>query len=263
MACFQAIFRSFFRHHLLTEAYASHLPDTFSQRPIAATFLKIPILPSVLGFPGGLVIKNSPTNAGDAGDAVLIPGSGRLLEEERATHSGILAWRFPWTEKPDWLESMGLQRVRQSWVCTHLLLTLLTQFLSHLPLSHSTHLTDYVRVAQSCLTLCDSMDYTVHGTFQARTLEWALLQGIFLAQQHFNYLLVYSLFLQSSIRDRIFSFFIQHWVLMAKKSARCIDSSQKIFVRWMNEWMSIMKKLVVSRYQEESPWCFWREEHIL
>ena len=29
-----------------------------------------------------------------------------------------------------------------------------------------------VKVAQSCLTLCDPMDYTVHGIFQARTSEW-------------------------------------------------------------------------------------------
>ena len=29
-----------------------------------------------------------------------------------------------------------------------------------------------VKVAQSCLTLCDSMDYTVHGVLQARILEW-------------------------------------------------------------------------------------------
>ena len=27
-------------------------------------------------------------------------------------------------------------------------------------------------VTQSCPTLCDSMDYTVHGVFQARILEW-------------------------------------------------------------------------------------------
>ena len=27
-------------------------------------------------------------------------------------------------------------------------------------------------VAQSCPTLCDPMDYTVHGILQARTLEW-------------------------------------------------------------------------------------------
>ena len=29
-----------------------------------------------------------------------------------------------------------------------------------------------VKVAQSCLTLCDSMNYTVHGILQARILEW-------------------------------------------------------------------------------------------
>ena len=28
-------------------------------------------------------------------------------------------------------------------------------------------------MAQSCLTLCDPMDYTVHGILQARMLEWA------------------------------------------------------------------------------------------
>ena len=29
-----------------------------------------------------------------------------------------------------------------------------------------------VKVAQSCPTLCNPMDYTVHGKFQARILEW-------------------------------------------------------------------------------------------
>ena len=29
-----------------------------------------------------------------------------------------------------------------------------------------------VKVAQLCPTLCDPMDYTVHGVFQARVLEW-------------------------------------------------------------------------------------------
>ena len=29
-----------------------------------------------------------------------------------------------------------------------------------------------VKVAQLCLTLCNPMDYTVHGILQARTLEW-------------------------------------------------------------------------------------------
>ena len=29
-----------------------------------------------------------------------------------------------------------------------------------------------VKVAQSCPTLCDPMDYTVHGIFKARIMEW-------------------------------------------------------------------------------------------
>ena len=34
------------------------------------------------------------------------------LEEGMAIHSRILAWRIPWTEEPDGLQSMGWQRVR-------------------------------------------------------------------------------------------------------------------------------------------------------
>ena len=32
-----------------------------------------------------------------------------------------------------------------------------------------------VKVAQSCLTLCSHMDYTVHGILQARILEWVAI----------------------------------------------------------------------------------------
>ena len=31
------------------------------------------------------------------------------LEEEMATHPSILAWKIPWTEEPDGLQSLGLQ----------------------------------------------------------------------------------------------------------------------------------------------------------
>ena len=34
------------------------------------------------------------------------------LEKEMVTHSSILAWRIPWTEKPGRLQSTGSQRVR-------------------------------------------------------------------------------------------------------------------------------------------------------
>ena len=33
----------------------------------------------------------------------------------------------------------------------------------------------YVKVTQSCLTLCNPMDYTVHGILQTRILEWATI----------------------------------------------------------------------------------------
>jgi len=33
------------------------------------------------------------------------------LEKEMVTHSSTLAWKIPWTEEPDSLQSMGLQRV--------------------------------------------------------------------------------------------------------------------------------------------------------
>ena len=36
------------------------------------------------------------------------------LEKEMAAHSGVLAWKIPWTEEPGGLQSMGLQRVRHN-----------------------------------------------------------------------------------------------------------------------------------------------------
>ena len=66
-----------------------------------------------LGFPGGSIVKNLSSNAGDTGDVCSIPALGRLsLEEEMTTHSSILVWKIPWTEGPGGLQSMGLQRVR-------------------------------------------------------------------------------------------------------------------------------------------------------
>ena len=46
-----------------------------------------------------------------------------------------------------------------------------THFLSHF-FSFYLCLKLKVKVTQSCLTLCDPMDYTVHGILQARILEW-------------------------------------------------------------------------------------------
>ena len=37
------------------------------------------------------------------------------LEKEMAIHSSTLAWKIPWTEKPDRLQSVGSQRVGPDW----------------------------------------------------------------------------------------------------------------------------------------------------
>ena len=54
-------------------------------------------------------VKNPP-----AMQETWVPSLGQEdpLEEEMATHSSILAWRIPWTEKLSGLQYMGSQRVR-------------------------------------------------------------------------------------------------------------------------------------------------------
>ena len=53
-------------------------------------------------------VKTCAYNVGDLGS---VPGLGRSLEKEMATHSSILAWKIPWMEEPGRLWSMGSQRV--------------------------------------------------------------------------------------------------------------------------------------------------------
>ena len=74
------------------------------------------------GFQMALVVKNPPANAGDIKMWVQSLGQEDPLEKGIATHSRILAWKISWTEKPDGLQSIGLQRVGH-WSdleCTHM-----------------------------------------------------------------------------------------------------------------------------------------------
>ena len=65
-----------------------------------------------MGFPGGSDSKESACNAGDQ---VRSLGQEDPLEKGMATHSGILAWRIPWTEEPGELQTIGSQRVVHDW----------------------------------------------------------------------------------------------------------------------------------------------------
>ena len=63
-----------------------------------------------MGFPRGSVVKNPPAMQETR---VWSLGQEDALEEEIATHSSILTWEMPRTEKPGGLQSMGLYRVQQ------------------------------------------------------------------------------------------------------------------------------------------------------
>ena len=64
------------------------------------------------GFPGGPAVKILPAMQETQEMSVPSLGQEDPLEEGKATHSGILAWRIPWTEELGWLQSMESQRVR-------------------------------------------------------------------------------------------------------------------------------------------------------
>ena len=58
------------------------------------------------------MVKDPPANASQTQEMwVLSLGWEDPLEEDTATHSGILAWRIPWTEEPDRLH---IHRVTES-----------------------------------------------------------------------------------------------------------------------------------------------------
>ena len=98
---------------LSVSALQMSLPSSFCWIPClfpgfhVLLFLIYPLLSQ--GFPGGSDRKASACNAGDPG-SILCPEDP--LEKEMATHSSILAWKIPWSEEPDRLQSLGLQRVR-------------------------------------------------------------------------------------------------------------------------------------------------------
>ena len=71
----------------------------------------------LLGFPSGSAVKNLPANAD-----MWVPSLGQEdpLQEAMAIHSSILTWKFPWTEEPGGLQSMGLQKLDVTEVTEHI-----------------------------------------------------------------------------------------------------------------------------------------------
>ena len=64
--------------------------------------------PVFLDLPSGSDGKESTCYVGDLG---LIPEWEDPMEKDMVTHSSVLAWRIPWSEKPGRIQSMVFQRV--------------------------------------------------------------------------------------------------------------------------------------------------------
>ena len=96
------------------------------------------------------------------------------LEEGKGPHSSIFACKIPWTEEPGGLQCVRSQKI-QTWLKWHSRHRYIGSYIYVFPMYESVEL-----VAQSCLTLCDSMDCirpgsSVHGILQARILEWVAI----------------------------------------------------------------------------------------
>ena len=74
----------------------------------ALPFISQLLVPQTLGF---LCVSDGKESAYNAWD----PDQEDPLEKGMETHSSILVWRTPWTEKPGRLQSMGSQTVRHNW----------------------------------------------------------------------------------------------------------------------------------------------------
>ena len=89
-----------------------YLPIHLSIYLFVHLFMYLCILP----FPMAQQVKNLLSRWKTQETWVWSLGQEDSLEKQMATHSSTLAWRIPWTEKPDGLWSMGSQRVRHDWV---------------------------------------------------------------------------------------------------------------------------------------------------
>ena len=114
------------------------------------------------------------------------------LEKGMAIHSNIVPWRIPWTKEPGRLQSLGSHDWAtnthfHSWFMMFCQFQVYSKWFSYIYFRlfsiigyckilnidpcYTINACE-MKVAQSCLTLCDPMDYTSHGILQARILEW-------------------------------------------------------------------------------------------
>ena len=89
------------------------------------------------------------------------------LKKAMGPHSSTLAWKIPWSEEPDRLQSMGSQRVGHDWVTSLSFYTTIVSYV-HFKITY-VYLTHWIQhyvsclVSQLCPTLWDLTDYSLPG----------------------------------------------------------------------------------------------------
>ena len=139
-----------------------------------------------LGFPGGTSGKEPDCQCRRLYETQVWSLGGRdPLEKGMTTYSSILAWRFPWTEEPGGLQSLGSQsrswlkwqhRTARFWTWSSSNsknLNLIINVLDNLGLTRD-------QLLQLCPTLCNPMDCSSTGfsaprILQVRRLEWVAM----------------------------------------------------------------------------------------
>ena len=69
----------------------------------------------MFGLPSGSAVKNLPPIQESQKPQVQSLGQEHPLEESKATHSRILAWRIPWIKESCGLQSSRSQRIGHDW----------------------------------------------------------------------------------------------------------------------------------------------------
>ena len=81
--------------------------------PMLLLLLFMGLLKLYLGASQAVLVVKSPLAIQESWVRSL--GQEDPLEEEMATQSSMIAWKIPWTEEPDGLQSIGLHRVGHDW----------------------------------------------------------------------------------------------------------------------------------------------------
>ena len=102
------------------------------------------------------------------------------LEKEMATHSSVLARRIPGTGEPGGLQSVGSHRVGHDWgnlaAAAAASPLLITYFMCiSLMCAAQSRSRVWLFANLCCYSLQPKTDSSVHGIFQARTLEWVAI----------------------------------------------------------------------------------------